>query len=89
MPADKRTPADNIVLRARNISHGYDGEEILTEGSLELCRGELVTVLGLSGSGKTTLLIFCGPDRTGSRNVNAESKIGYLMQKDLLRRGSA
>ena len=95
MQADKRTQAgearggarriDDIVLRARDISHGYDGEEILTEVSLELRRGELVTVLGLSGSGKTTLFnILAGltvPDRG---TVSAESKIGYLMQKDLL-----
>ena len=46
------------VLKAKGIGFRYEanGGEILRGVSLELCRGEIFSVLGANGSGKSTLL---------------------------------
>jgi thiamine transport system ATP-binding protein len=44
------------VLRIEDVTVGFDGENALEGASLDVTRGEIVTVLGPSGSGKTTLL---------------------------------
>jgi tungstate transport system ATP-binding protein len=38
------------------VSYGVDGTEILTDVSLDLESGEILTIIGPSGAGKTTLL---------------------------------
>ena len=47
---------DAPLLRIHDLSHAYGKTAVLESVSLELARGELVTLLGASGSGKTTLL---------------------------------
>ena len=44
------------MLRIENLRVRFDGESALDDASLDVTRGEIVTVLGPSGSGKTTLL---------------------------------
>jgi branched-chain amino acid transport system ATP-binding protein len=44
------------VLELRNIRSGYNGIEVLKGVSFDVCKGELVTVVGPNGHGKTTLL---------------------------------
>lgn len=44
------------VLALRNVSLTYDAAPVLENVSLELRRGEFVSVVGRSGSGKTTVL---------------------------------
>jgi thiamine transport system ATP-binding protein len=44
------------VLRVENVTVRFDGKEALTEASLDVADGEIVTVLGPSGSGKSTLM---------------------------------
>ncbi|WP_342363643.1 ABC transporter ATP-binding protein [Terrarubrum flagellatum] len=52
---------DAPMLAARNIVHRYGGVLALNDVSLEVSRGEFVSVLGANGAGKTTLgLIMSG-----------------------------
>lgn len=44
------------MLRAENISVGYDSREVISGVSLELRSREIVVLLGGNGAGKTTLL---------------------------------
>ena len=44
------------VLHIESLGVHFDGERALDDASLDVTRGEIVTVLGPSGSGKTTLL---------------------------------
>ncbi len=44
------------VVQLRNVAKVYDGQHALREVSLDVQRGEFLTILGPSGCGKTTIL---------------------------------
>jgi spermidine/putrescine transport system ATP-binding protein len=44
------------VVQLRNVTKVYDGQHALKEVSLDVQRGEFLTILGPSGCGKTTIL---------------------------------
>ena len=46
----------DIILQLNGIKKSFDGTEVLKEISLEISRGEFITLLGASGCGKTTTL---------------------------------
>jgi branched-chain amino acid transport system ATP-binding protein len=48
--------ADDVLLKVEGLSAAYGGIRALNEVSLEVRRGEIVSVLGSNGAGKTTLL---------------------------------
>ena len=49
-----------MTLAAEGVSEGYDGTSVLSDVSLSVSPGEIVTVVGPSGTGKTTLLRLLG-----------------------------
>ena len=57
-------------LKVEGISKSFDGEPVLSDISITLNKGELVSLLGISGGGKTTLFnIIAGlsrPDTGGN-----------------------
>ena len=81
------------MLRAEHISKDYKDEKVIEDISIEVRRGELVSLLGQSGVGKTTLFqILSGllaPDAGAvfleGRNITATpGQMSYMQQKDLL-----
>ncbi len=81
------------VLQVKGISKSFEDEKIISNISLELQKGEIVSLLGVSGSGKTTLFnIIAGlsaPDSgevwLDNENITSKpGKVSYMLQKDLL-----
>ncbi len=81
------------VLKAENLSKAYEGRTIISDISVHIEKGEMVSLLGVSGGGKTTLFnLLSGleiPDSgrvlLGERVVTGESGlVGYMQQNDLL-----
>ncbi len=87
------SPNDMEKLEVKNVSKSFDGKPVLQDISIELNRGELVSLLGVSGGGKTTLFnVISGllqPDHgkvllDGNDITNQPGHISYMLQKDLL-----
>ena len=81
------------VLKAENITKVYDNEKVIEDISIELKKGEIVSLLGVSGVGKTTLFnILSGllaPDDgkvflKDEEITGKPGKISYMLQKDLI-----
>lgn len=61
---------NNKILTAVNIKKSYDDKQVLDNINVELCEGELVSILGVSGVGKTTLFnVLSGLTMPDSGNV--------------------
>lgn len=82
-----------MKLQIQSVSKSFENEQILENISIELHKGELVSLLGASGSGKTTLFnIISGltePDKgqiilDGMDITGTSGHIAYMLQKDLL-----
>lgn len=68
-------PAQEILLKAENISFSYGTHAVLKNISFSLKRGTLTALTGASGSGKTTLLeIFAGLKKQDSGTVRSAGK---------------
>ncbi|NER29691.1 MAG: ABC transporter ATP-binding protein [Symploca sp. SIO1C4] len=74
-------------MRIYNISKSYNTLKVISNISLYVEEGEIVSVVGPSGCGKTTLLNLIAkldePD-TGNILLSETDRIGYMMQEDLL-----
>ena len=64
---DKSPP----LLRVSGLSAGYDGMPVLRDVSFEVCKNEIVALVGSNGAGKTTLL------RTLSRVIACQGSITF------------
>lgn len=74
----------DILLRLQDIRFGRDDRSILQNVSLELARGEILTLIGPNGAGKSCLVrIALGlltPD-SGRRELAPGLRIGYMPQR--------
>lgn len=73
------------MISARNISRKYDQLEVLKNVSLEIQKGEVLSIIGKSGAGKSTLLHILGTlDRaTSGEIVFAGERIDTMNDKKL------
>ncbi len=73
------------MLSARNISRSYEHLQVLKGVSLDISRGEIVSIIGSSGAGKSTLLHIIGtldrPDE-GTITLNGQ-RVDNLAGKKL------
>ena len=79
------------LLSVQNLSHSFDGHKAIENINFEICRGEVVALLGANGAGKsTTLNCITGNIRPDQGEVNicgnsifqqanvAKRNLGYL-----------
>ena len=60
----------DTILSLKNIKKSFDGENVLNNISLDIDRGEFITLLGSSGCGKTTTIrIIAGLETPNSGKV--------------------
>ena len=73
------------MISAKNIHKRYGSLEVLKGVSLEIKKGEIVSIVGASGAGKTTLLQILGTlDKADSGEVKMnETTINSLSEKKL------
>ncbi len=71
------------VFRARNVSYGYDGADVIDNFSIKIMRGDRIGLIGNNGVGKTTLLRLLlghiGP-QSGTLKHGTNLEIGYFDQ---------
>ena len=64
------------MLALTDITLNYEGRTILDSASLNVARGEIVSLVGPSGSGKTTLLrVIAGLEQPSQGNVVIDGKL--------------
>lgn len=63
------------MLKLTGVSAGYGGTEIIREVSLEVKKGEVVTIVGANGAGKTTTLrTICGIVKPTAGSIEFEGR---------------
>ena len=60
------------MIELKNISKDFGKQKILNEISLEIKKGEFVSIIGPSGAGKTTLLNIIGTIESFNNNNNSQ-----------------
>lgn len=89
----KATTESPAVLALAGIGFGYGRDQVLSDVSLQVSRGEFVTVLGPSGCGKSSLLkLIAGvvepsEGQLSLRHTTAGKRLGnisLMQQRDLL-----
>ncbi|PKN43564.1 MAG: spermidine/putrescine ABC transporter ATP-binding protein PotA [Deltaproteobacteria bacterium HGW-Deltaproteobacteria-18] len=64
------------VVQLRNVAKSYEGQHALTDVSLDVQRGEFLTILGPSGCGKTTILrLVAGFESATAGVISIDGKI--------------
>ena len=83
--------APAAILRLENVSAAYGAVQALTDVSLHVDEGEIVTLIGANGAGKSTLLMtICGDPRANSGHITfAGQDITSLPTHTIMRGGIA
>lgn len=79
-----KNPTSDALLEAENISFVVHGKNILSDISLRLNQGEILTLIGPNGAGKTSLIrILLGFTQASSGKVKRQPalSIGYVPQR--------
>ena len=75
------------LITCKNVCLGYDGQAVLQDVNFEVCRGDLLCIVGENGSGKSTLikgLLGLKAPLSGSITLGdglKHTEIGYLPQQ--------
>jgi branched-chain amino acid transport system ATP-binding protein len=79
------------MLAVEGVSTGYGAVQALTEVSIHVAAGEIVTLIGANGAGKSTLLMtICGDPKPRAGRIRlAGEEIGGLPTHLIMRRGVA
>ncbi len=79
------------MLKLQNVHTYYGAIQALNDVSVEVNKGEIVTLIGANGAGKTTLLMtVCGSPRARSGTVSFENEdITQAETHTIMRRGIA
>ena len=80
------------LITCKDVCLGYDGQAVLQNVNFEVCRGDLLCIVGENGSGKSTLikgLLGLKAPLSGSITLGdglKHTEIGYLPQQTELQR---
>lgn len=76
---------DKRLINVIDINKSFDNNHILKDISINVNKGEFVSIVGSSGCGKSTLFnIIAGLIQQDSGSISVTGDIGYMQQKDLL-----
>jgi branched-chain amino acid transport system ATP-binding protein len=71
------------MLKLQGVSAGYGGTEIIRNLTMEVNRGEVVTIVGANGAGKTTTLrTICGIVTPTSGTIEFEGQVVSGLRSD-------
>jgi len=86
--AQEKSP---VILQLEEVRTFYGAIQALHDVSVEVRRGEIVTLIGSNGAGKTTtLMTICGSPRAGTGKVFFEGDdITLLPTHEIMRKGIA
>ncbi|MDD3052758.1 MAG: ATP-binding cassette domain-containing protein, partial [Candidatus Cloacimonetes bacterium] len=73
---------DKLFISIRNLSFSFPQKEILKDLFLDICKGEIISIVGVNGSGKTTLLkIISNANKNYTGNIKLEGRDIKLIDK--------